>query len=117
MADTALAEPAERVLASASTNPARRGRRGPLAELRRDAVRGFAKRGQRCRRACRGGGSIASIEERMNLDARRVWVKTSIFPESAQRRSVSGSTPRIRLASPASASHRAPGGLFEIRQI
>jgi len=27
-------------------------------------------------------------------------VKTSIFPESAQRRSVSGSTPRIRLASP-----------------
>jgi hypothetical protein len=27
-------------------------------------------------------------------------VKTSIFPESAQRRRVSGSTPRIRLASP-----------------
>src|SRR5258705_344486 len=27
-------------------------------------------------------------------------VKTSIFPESAHRRSVSGSTPRIRLAAP-----------------
>ncbi|OLD51212.1 MAG: hypothetical protein AUI58_08610 [Chloroflexi bacterium 13_1_40CM_2_70_6] len=52
------------------------------------------------RRAWRGRGSIASIDARRN----RRWppgvVKTSIFPLSAQRRRVSGSTPRRRLASP-----------------
>jgi len=45
-------------------------------------------------------------------------VKTSIFPESAHRRSVSGSTPRIRLASPSvSQSPRSSVVVLEIPQI
>jgi len=108
-ADTALAEPAERVsskreyqsCAARSTRTRLRNSAETRSAVSPSAV-------SDCRRACRGRGSIASIEERMNLRCPPGVVKTSIFPESAQRRSVSGSTPRIRLASPASASHRAP---------
>jgi hypothetical protein len=45
-------------------------------------------------------------------------VKTSIFPESAHRRRVSGSTPRILLASPSvSQSPRSSVVVLEIPQI
>jgi hypothetical protein len=60
----------------------------------------------------------------LSIDARRKRrcppgvVKTSTLPESAQRRSVSGSTPRIRLASPSvSQSPRSIVVVFEIPQI
>jgi hypothetical protein len=70
------------------------------------------------RSACRGRGSIASIDERMKRRCPPGVVKTSIFPESAQRRSVSGSTPRIRLASPSvSQSPRSSVLVLEIPQI
>src|SRR3989442_15184856 len=61
---------------------------------------------------------MASIDERMNRRCPPGVVKTSIFPESAHRRSVSGSTPRIRLASPSvSQSPRSRVVVFEIPQI
>jgi hypothetical protein len=58
------------------------------------------------------------MDERRNLRCPPGVVKTSIFPESAQRRSVSGSTPRIRLASPrVSQSPRSIVLVLEIPQI
>jgi hypothetical protein len=45
-------------------------------------------------------GSSASIDVLRKRRCPPGVVKTSIFPLSAQRRSVSGSTPRMRLASP-----------------
>jgi hypothetical protein len=52
------------------------------------------------RRFERDRGSIASMEVFKNRRCPPGVVNTSIFPLSAQRRSVSGSTPRTRLASP-----------------
>ena len=47
-----------------------------------------------------GAEPVASIEVLRKRRCPPGVVKTSIFPLSAQRRSVSGSTPRMRLASP-----------------
>jgi len=62
---------------------------------------------------------MASIEDRMNRRCPPGVVKTSIFPESAHRRSVSGSTPRIRLASPSVSQSPCSSVVvaFEIPQI
>ena len=69
------------------------------------------------RRVCRGRGSIASIDARR----KRRWppgvVNTSILPPSAQRRSVSGSTPRMRLASPSVSQSPRSIIVLEILQI